>query len=406
MREGEMLRLPSMRETATEVAREAKPSRPFPPVQSRVEERKSAPPSNATTDARRLPAREHIPLLVEIIESLGVEVLRSGEEALSLAQGTMRIDRRAYPVIYNRKLEQKIVFDPDNQFPSSLRKQLEEPSLAIPVVSLRAGESLHDGVGRLLSHLGYQLLPSDRPPVLRVGSVGFEASGNWVALAPEENNKPQEIYVINLAEQTSEVPEYLKAELSLRGLHMREIPTSGVAPAAATRVSLVSNHSAPEVKRWPADSKELIDVLLLTYGIVYGAADTLSIEVRDGLRLDVQSDRSFESEGRRTAVFFQRLEPEIKRTLQEKNGVRSIELDLATASRKDIIARLLAGLGEQAQYREHRFSAGDRQSRDQLSLTAPGFLLQNRGLFLTDREIPDFLRRFFFEKGLAIVYFQ
>jgi hypothetical protein len=40
-----------------------------------------------------------------------------------------------------------------------------------------------------------------------------------------------------------------------------------------------------------------------------------------------------------------------------------------------------------------------------LNISAWGFLLANRGLFVTDREIPQSLHRFFFEKGLEIVYF-
>jgi hypothetical protein len=60
-------------------------------------------------------------------------------------------------------------------------------------------------------------------------------------------------------------------------------------------------------------------------------------------------------------------------------------------------------LGEQAAYREHRFSAS--ASKNRLNISAWGFLLANRGLFVTDREIPQSLYRFFFEKGLEIVYF-
>jgi hypothetical protein len=60
-------------------------------------------------------------------------------------------------------------------------------------------------------------------------------------------------------------------------------------------------------------------------------------------------------------------------------------------------------LGEQATYREHRFSAS--ASKDRLTIAAWGFLLAKRGMFITDREIPEPLHRFFFEKGLEIVYF-
>jgi hypothetical protein len=67
------------------------------------------------------------------------------------------------------------------------------------------------------------------------------------------------------------------------------------------------------------------------------------------------------------------------------------------------MARLLSELGEQAAYGAHRFSAS--ATKDKLTITAWGFLLAKRGMFVTDREIPEPLQRFFFEKGLEIVYF-
>jgi len=71
--------------------------------------------------------------------------------------------------------------------------------------------------------------------------------------------------------------------------------------------------------------------------------------------------------------------------------------------KKENKVRLLTELGEQAAYREHRFAAS--ASKDRLNITAWGFLLAKRGMFVTDREIPESLHRFFFEKGLEIVYF-
>ena len=67
------------------------------------------------------------------------------------------------------------------------------------------------------------------------------------------------------------------------------------------------------------------------------------------------------------------------------------------------MTRVLSELGEQAAYREHRFPAS--ASKDRLNIAAWGVLLSNRGMFVTDREIPQSLHRFFFEKGLEIVYF-
>jgi hypothetical protein len=57
-------------------------------------------------------------------------------------------------------------------------------------------------------------------------------------------------------------------------------------------------------------------------------------------------------------------------------------------------------------YREHRFAAADGAVKDRLTVTAWGFSVPKHSLFITDRQIPLALHRFFFEKGLEIVYFQ
>jgi hypothetical protein len=89
--------------------------------------------------------------------------------------------------------------------------------------------------------------------------------------------------------------------------------------------------------------------------------------------------------------------------LQEQEKTRVIELDLARLEHKEIVTRLSSELGARAAYQEHRFSAS--ASNDRLKIAAWGFLLSKQGMFVTDREIPQSLHRFFFEKGLEIVYF-
>jgi hypothetical protein len=49
------------------------------------------------------------------------------------------------------------------------------------------------------------------------------------------------------------------------------------------------------------------------------------------------------------------------------------------------MVRVLTELREPAAYREHRFSAS--VSKDRLNISAWGFLLANRGVFVTEREI-------------------
>jgi hypothetical protein len=100
------------------------------------------------------------------------------------------------------------------------------------------------------------------------------------------------------------------------------------------------------------------------------------------------------------------MELELKKALQEKPGLKTVELDIAALSSRELLGRLLSELGEQVNYREHRFSAARGSAPDRLVVTAWGFLLPKRSLFVTDREIPLSLQRFFFDKGLEIVYFQ
>ena len=119
-----------------------------------------------------------------------------------------------------------------------------------------------------------------------------------------------------------------------------------------------------------------------------------------------RTNLSFELAGKKTALFFQRLDPEIVKALQESHGVRAVEVDLTNLSSRDLIDRVLTVLGEPGSYREHRFAAANGAAKDRLTVTAWGFHLPRRSLFVTDRQIPAGLHRFFFEKGLEIVYFQ
>jgi len=157
---------------------------------------------------------------------------------------------------------------------------------------------------------------------------------------------------------------------------------------------------------WPRDKKEIVDALLLSLRVPFGVAETLSVELQSGLRIDARTDRIFELSGKRTALFFQRSDPEIRKALQDKQGVRSVELEIGALSSREIITRLLNLVGDPSPYREHRFAAATGAAQDRLTVTAWGFHLPKHSLFITDRQIPTPLHRFFFEKGLEIVYFQ
>ena len=356
--------------------------------------------------ARRLPAADGMALLAGVMENLGAQLQRTGEEVVAVKDSAVRIDRSRYPVVYNPAIRQRVVIDTGSNIPESLRNQLNNPEVGTPVVSLNPRTSLHDAVNQLLAGLGYQTLSTDRPVVIQEAGVAYEAKGSWIALAPEENNKPQEIFVINLTDQEAAIPPYLLAQLGARGLQMREVVVSSPRTTPAPVPANESREFLRQTKTWPRDKREMVDSLLLAYGVPFGVAETVSVKLRDGLTLEARADRVFEARGNKVALFFQRAQPEIKKALQEKPGFKTVELDIAALSSRDLIGRVLSELGEQANYREHRFPAARGSAQDRLVVTAWGFVLPNRSLFVTDREIPPSLHRFFFDKGLEIVYFQ
>jgi hypothetical protein len=425
--EGDILRLPTL-VRGQEITAQAPPpvieskrptepiaraeAKPMPEVNPMAEGKASAAPKPAPAPADRrpslrAPATENMMVFATVVEAMGGQIQQSGEEVVVLKEGTVRFDKSNYPVVYSPALGQKVVIDPDDKIPASLRTKLGDPTLATQVLPMANGLSIQEAVSQLLARLGYQPLPTDRPVVVQEEGIAFEAKGNWIALAPEQNNRTQEIVVINLTEEPSEIPDYLKAQLAKKGLHLRDVAY----PSSTPRQSLPEASNAPkelivQVKNWPRDKREMVDSLLLSFGITFGVAETLSVELRDGLRVDARIDRLFEQSGKRMALFFQRTDPEIKRALQDKQGVRAVELEIGSLSSRELVDKVLSMLGHQASYREHRFAAANGAAQDRLTVTAWGFHLPQRSMFVTDRQIPAALYRFFFEKGLEIVYFQ
>jgi hypothetical protein len=378
-----------------------------PESKTASEIRAAAPPSMGLDYARQLPARENLALLGQAVETVGNEIQRSGQEVIAIKNGAIRIDTSSFPMVYNRKLDQRILLDADEKIPDSLRSQLNDRASGTPVMTVSKNTSVQEAVSQLLARLGYQSLPRGQAVILQEGGLTFEAKGQWVVLAPQESDKPQEVYVINLTAKTGEVPEYLRSYLALKGLHLKEIlwPPSLIQSAAFV-VLEQPRAGIPQAKTLPRDKREIVDELLLSYGISYGGGQTLSAELREGLKIEAQCDRVFEWRGQQTALFFQRVEPDIKKALQDRQGIKTIEMDLSSVSSRDLIGKLLSELGDPAPYREHRFPAASGMMQDRLVIVASGFLLPKRSTFVTDREIPEEFQRFFFEKGLEIVYFQ
>ena len=377
-----------------------------PPTVEKTESAPVIPPS--ATGGREtvlLSARENIGLVTRVAEAMGSRVQRNGEEVVKLKDGSIRLDRSNFPLIYHPHMRQRVVIDPNSDIPASLRKTLNDPAIATPVISMTNGLSIKEAVSQLLAGLGYQALPTDRPVIIQEEGIAYEAKGSWMALAPQESNKTQEVYVINLTKGASEIPEYLRNQLSKKGLHLKDILLAPAARAGAVGAK-PKTLATGEIKNWPKEKPALVDSLLLSYGVPFDVAAMVSVEVREGLRVDTLIDRVFDLHGQRIALNFSAVDPEVKRSLQQKQNIRVVDIDMLSMGSRDIISRLVGELGEQSSYKEHRFPAVNGPDQERLTVTAWGFHLPRRSMFVTDRKIPSNLHRFFFEKGLEIVYFQ
>ena len=411
---GEIIRLPGEGPLQTQIAETgrkttlSRAAESFSPIQStpKTEEKKSS----TVYDVHRsllFPAKENLPLFSRVAEAMGIEMRQSGEEVVDLADGTVRLARGSYPVAYDSAFNQRMVVDPDSKISASLAAKLSDPLIGAPVLSFGNGETMRDAVGQLLAGLGYQALPPDQSIVIQEEGVTFEAKGDWVVLAPEVSNKTQEMYVINLTEKSNQTPGYLKSELAKKGLHLREValkPDSLIDPRSPeNNQSLITGG---QTKSWPRDKQELVDALLLLYGVTFGVAEKLPVDLDNGVQVDVGVDRFFELGGQRTALFFNGGSPEVRKLLEEKQCIMPVVLDLASMSTREIITRMLNLLGDPTVYREHRFSAAGDALPDRITIRAWGFQPAKKTIFITDRQIPPTLQRFFFEKGLDIVYFR
>lgn len=409
---------PATATKATPVSKGGEPAVSAPPTKSAPKPEpvleakapvKAAPASLLPSDARqalRAPAKENMVLFAKVVEAMGSQIQQSGEEVVALREETLRFDKGMYPVVYSPALRQRVVIDLDDKIPASLKTKLGDPNIRTPVLPMSNGVSVQDAVRQLLARLGYQSLPAERPIVIQEEGIAYEARGDWMALGPQESNKTQEVFVINLTDNPNEIPDYLKSQLAKRGLHLRDVVWPPVNAQPAGDALSAPRRDLPSVKTWPRAKEEMVDALLLSYGVTFGVAETLTVELRDGLRVDMRTDRIFEISGKRTALFFRPGDPETRKALRERQGVRTEELNIAALTSRELISKVLSLLGDHAAYREHRFPAAHDSGKDRLTVKAWGFQLNNRSMFVTDRQIPPALHRFFFEKGLEIVYFQ
>ena len=356
---------------------------------------------------QKISAQENLDLLASVMDALGQQTNREGEEVVALSEGTVHIDRSSYPVIQNSKKGQRAILDLQSQITSSLRTKLEAEATAVPVVSLKKGASLHEAVTSLLARLGYQTLPSNQPVVVQDRGVAVQVTGEWMVASLDESGAGPRVLVVSLIDLSGQTPDYLRDYLSLKGMSLKEIllPSSN-SPVGSLASPSGGRGGQGRIESWPSDKAALVDAFLNDYGISFSSAKQLSVTLRDGIRMDAKVDRLFEYGGKKVALSFRSLGDEVQQALQQSEGIRIIEMDLATLSSRELVARLLAAVGESATYREQRFQANDRGAKDKLALAISGYYLPQRSLLLTDREIPKELERFFGEKGLRVVRFQ
>jgi hypothetical protein len=323
-----------------------------------------------------------------------------------LREGTVHIDRGSYPIIQDPKKGRRVVLDMQSKITASLQSKLAAAGTGLPVVSVKKGASLHDAVTGLLSKLGFQSLPSNQPVVIQDGGVALQVKGEWMVMPPDESGAMPQVLVVSLTDAQGQTPDYLRDYLSLKGMNLKEIllpsPGSMAPPAAADGAKT----AAARIESWPADNTALVDAFLKDYGINFSSGSQFPVVLRDGIRIDAKVDRLFEHGGKKVALSFKPFGDELMTALQQSEAVRVVELDLAAASARDLIGRLLTAVGESASYREQRFQANARAPKDRLTLGIAGYYLPQRSLLLTDRQIPKELERFFGEKGLRVVRFQ
>jgi len=355
----------------------------------------------------KLRVQENLHLLEQIVGALGNEVRRGGEEVVPLKEGTVYLDRDSYPVVHNPKLDQRVILDLEGKIPASLKSKLEAPATTAPVVSAKKGASLHDTVSHLLSRLGFQSLPANRPVVIQDKGVGLQVKGEWMVTAPQESGGKQEVFIISLTDSPGRTPDYLKDYLSIRGMSLKEIllpPPPSFSPSLM--LAGAERKAEGQFETWPRDKVALIDAFLKSHQISFSSSRQVSVPLREGIRLDTRIDRLFEHGGRKVGLLFRSVGVDVRKGLQEKEGIRAIEIDVFSLSTRELIARLFEALGERASYQEHRFAGAGGGARDKLVLTVAGFFLPSRSLLVTDRDIPKDLRRFFADKGLRVVQFQ
>ncbi len=353
---------------------------------------------------RKISAQENLEVLQSVMSALGRQTQLDGEEMVKLKEGTVHIDRKTYPIVQSPG-GQRAILDVQNRINAALRARMEADAPNLPVVSVKKGATLHEAVAGLLAKLGFQSMPSNQPVVIQDSGVAVQVKGEWMVTAPDDGAAMAQVMVVSLSDAPSQTPDYLKDYLSTKGMNLKEVllPRANTPTAAAAQPAVDANKYF-RVEKWPNNGPALVDALLADYGIAATSGASVSVMLRDGIRMDTKADRMFEYGGKKVALSFRTLGEDMTKPLEQTDGLRVIELDMGKLSSRDLVGRLLAALGESAAYREQRFAANDR-AKEKLSLAVSGYYLPERSLLITDRDIPKDLERFFGDKGMRVVKF-
>jgi hypothetical protein len=350
---------------------------------------------------KKITVQENLEVLESIMKAVGRQTRRDGEEVVPLKEGTVHIDRGSYPIVQSPG-GQRAILDMQNKITATLKAKMEADAPGLPVVSVKKGASLHEAVAGLLTRLGFQNLPNNQPVVIQDSGVAVQVKGEWMVTAPEDGAAMAQVMVVSLTDGPNQTPDYLKQYLSVKGMSLKEILLPRATPPAPAPEPASAAKPNFRVEKWPDNGAALVDALLADYGITSANGGTFSVMLRDGIRMESKADRIFDYGGKKIALAFRSIGDE--KSMETSDGMRVVELDLAKLTRRDVVGRILAELGESSSYREQRFAANDR-AKDKLALTVSGYYLPQRLLLITDRDIPSDLERFFGEKGLRVVKF-
>jgi hypothetical protein len=378
-------------------------------------------PSVVTTEARHEPdqsasapaqgprelAEARWALLQQLATALGNKFVRDGEEVFNLQDGQVTLERNKFPVFNNPQLGRRVIVDSGDVIPAGLRARIEAETGDTSVLSLKKETGPVEFTNQVLTQLGYQALPGNRPLVLHDMGVGIQLKGDWMVMQPETAGRREQIWVFLLTSTPEKMPDLLGDYLGSKGVKVTQILTPAFADSPSAAPPLSSLLSVKETEKLPQERTALIDTLMQSCQITFVRDQEISIPLREGINVKIKIDRYWESGGKQSGFIFGRLSPDMKKALENGAGLKLGEIDINGPSTRDVVALVLQGLGEPATYVENRFTGAESgRLKESLVLTVRGFLLRNRSLLVTDRAIPRDVERFLLNQGIKIAYFQ